>query len=161
MRQATYFDTWTSFQSRAAHNRAPVKPEDVLLSDYRIEATLNADLSLDCVTRVKVKSLLDGANTVTFQMTPGNGVVIGHHRGAASRILQRDSVRSNIGRPDELILVFPQKPLAAGREYEFVFKHSGKVIHRCRRPCSITSRARGNWYPSHITLQFAKYDLAV
>ena len=154
---ATYFDNWTSFQTRAARLRGPVQQEDVRLSDYRIESTLNADLSLDCVTRVKVKSLQDGAHAVTFQMTPEMLLSSVTIEGQPAEFLQRDSVRSNIGKPDELILVFPSAPMVAGREYEFVFKHSGKVIHDAGDHVYYVA-ARGNWYPSH-NLQFAKYDL--
>ena len=153
-----YFDTWTSFQARSfRHNPLP-RRNDVILSDYRIQSTLNPDLSLDCVTRVKVKSVVDGAAAVTFEMTPQMTVAGVTVDGQVAEVLQRDSVRANIGRGgNELFLVFPPAPLRAGREYEFEFKHSGKVILDAGdRVFYVT--ARGNWYPTH-NLQFAQYDL--
>ena len=152
-----YFDTWTSFADRSARHSPPVHREDVLLSDYRIESTLNADLSLDCVTRVKVKPLADGANTVSFQMTVEMELASATVDGRPAEILRRDSLRSNIGRSEELFLVFPPEPLRAGREYEFEFKHSGKVIQDAGDHVYYVS-ARGNWYPTH-NVQFAQYDL--
>jgi len=153
-----YFDTWTSFPVRSARRNPPPRHEDVLLSDYRIESTLNSDLSLDCVTRVKVKPLVDGATAVTFEMTPDMTLASASVDGQASEILQRESVRGNIGRSgDEVFLVFPPGPLQAGREYEFEFKHSGKVIRDAGDHVYYVT-ARGNWYPTH-NLQFAQYDL--
>ncbi len=153
----TYFDTWTSFADRSTRHIPSPKKEDVVLSDYRIASTLNSDLSLDCVTRVKVKPLVDGATAVTFQMTPDMVLASVTVDGQAAETLQRDSVRSNIGHGEDLFLVFPPGPLRAGREYEFEFKHSGKVIQDAGDHVYYVA-ARGNWYPSH-NLQFAQYDL--
>jgi hypothetical protein len=130
----------------------------VLLSDFRIQATLNPDLSLDCVTRVKVKPQVDGAAAVTFDITPEMSVGSVSVDGRAAEVLQRESVRANIGRGgNELFLVLPPEPLRAGRVYEFEFKHSGKVVHDAGEHVFFVT-SRGNWYPSH-NLQFAQYDL--
>jgi hypothetical protein len=153
----SYFDTWTSFADRSARRNPPAQRDDVRLSDYRIESTLNADLSLDCVTRVKVKPLADGAHAVSFQMTAEMALGSVTVDGQPAEILQRDSLRSSIGRSDELFLVFPPEPLRAGREYEFEFKHSGKVIQDAGDHVYYVT-ARGNWYPTH-NVQFAQYDL--
>jgi hypothetical protein len=152
-----YFDTWTSFADRSTRHIPPPKQEDVVLSDYRIASTLNSDLSLDCVTRVKVKPKVDGATAVSFQMTSEMLLASVTVDGQAAETLQRDSVRSNIGHGEDLFLVFPPAPLRAGREYEFEFKHSGKVIQDAGDHVYYVS-ARGNWYPTH-SLQFAQYDL--
>jgi hypothetical protein len=49
-----FFDVWTSFVARSFRNRARSEP-DLTLDDFRIEATLQPDLSLSVVTRVKAK----------------------------------------------------------------------------------------------------------
>jgi hypothetical protein len=154
----SYFDTWTSFAVRSARRSPPARQEDVVLSDYRIESTLNPDLSLGCVTRVKVKPLVDGAAAVSFEITQDMTVASASVDGRAAEVLQRESVRANVGRwGDEVFLVFPAQPLRAGREYEFEFKHSGKVIRDAGDHVYYVT-ARGNWYPTH-NLQFAQYDL--
>jgi hypothetical protein len=124
----SYFDTWTSFPDRTARHNPQPRPEEVTLSDYRIDATLNPDLSLDCTTRVKVKPLVDGQNAVSFQMTTEMRVTSVTVDGQPAELLQRDSLGQSSTRNDVLFLVFPAKPLRAGQEYEFEFKHSGKVI---------------------------------
>jgi hypothetical protein len=154
----SYFDTWTSFPARSSRRNPPARHDDVVMSDYRIASTLNSDLSLDCITRVKVKPMVDGAAAVTFQITPEMALSSVTVDGQAGEILQTDSVRGNIGSTgDETFLVFPPEPLKAGREYEFEFKHSGKVIRDAGDHVYYVS-ARGDWYPTH-NLQFAQYEL--
>ena len=154
----TYFDTWTSFQARSFRRTQPGPRDDVVLSDYRIRATLNPDLSLDCVTRVTVKPVVDGAAAVTFEISPQMAVAAATVDGREAEVLQRDALRANIGRGgNDLFLVLPPEPLRAGRAYEFELHHSGKVILDAGdRVFYVT--ARGNWYPLH-NLQFAQYDL--
>ena len=58
---------------------------------------------------------------------------------------------------NNLFLVAPAEPLHAGREYEFEFRHSGKVIHEAGDHVYYVS-SRGNWYPANGH-NFANYDL--
>jgi hypothetical protein len=154
----SYFDTWTSFPVRSSRRDPPARSDDVVMSDYRIVSSLNSDLSLDCVTRVKVKPLIDGEAAVTFQIAPEMAVSAVTVDGRAGEIMQRESVRGNIGSMgDEAFAVFPPEPLRAGREYEFEFKHSGKVIQDAGDHVYYVT-ARGDWYPTH-NLQFAQYEL--
>src|SRR5438477_452858 len=48
----TYFDTWASFPSKSARQNKQPAVREMELRDYRIESTVNADLSMDLVTRV-------------------------------------------------------------------------------------------------------------
>jgi hypothetical protein len=154
----TYFDTWTSFAARSFRRDPQQRREDVELSDYRIQANLNPDLSLECVTRVKVKPLVDGEAAVSFEITPDMAVASATVDGRPAEVLQRESVRTSFEHSgDGLFVVFPPEPLAAGHVYEFEFKHSGRVIHDAGDRVFYVS-ARGNWYPTH-SLQFANYDL--
>ena len=78
--------------------------------------------------------------------------------GRPAEVLQRDSVRVNLMHGgNNLFLVVPAEPLRAGREYEFEFHYSGKVIFDAGDHVFYVS-ARGNWYPMHGG-QFATYDL--
>lgn len=153
-----YFDTWTSFEARSFRKAPPVRRDDVELSDYRIQATVNPDLTLDAVTRVKVKPSADGLAAVTFEITPQMSVTAATVGGQPAEVLQRDVLRVSLTRSgNDLFLVFPPEPLRAGREYEFEFHHSGKVIIDAGERVFFVT-ARGNWYPMH-NFQFANYDI--
>ena len=153
-----YFDTWTSFEARSFRKAPPVERDDVHLSDYRIQATVNPDLTLDAVTRVKVKPSADGLAAVTFGITPQMAVTSATVDGRAAELLQPDAPRMTMARGgNDVFLVFPPEPLRAGREYEFEFHHSGKVIVDAGERVFFVT-ARGNWYPMH-NFQFANYDI--
>ncbi len=156
--ERTFFDTWTSFPSRAARQNPKREPPDLTLRDFRIEATVEPDLTLKATTRVKVTSDTDGLLTAAFDITPDMHVSEVTVDGQPAEVLQRDSLRQDLARGGNvLFLVVPPEPLRAGREYEFVFHHSGKVIFEAGDRVFFVS-ARGNWYPSH-GLAFASYDL--
>jgi hypothetical protein len=152
-----YFDTWTNFTARSARKNPAPPHQDVAVRDYRIDATVNPDFSLNAITRVKVKPRIDMAVVsfdISLQMTVGETTV----DGRPAEILQGDSLRFNLMRNgNNLFLVIPPEPLRAGREYEFAFHHSGTVIHDAGDHVFYVS-ARGNWYPMS-RMQFADYDL--
>ena len=154
-----YFNTWTSFRARAFRSQPEKQPLTIKTSDYRIEATVNPDLSMSVVTRVKVEPVFDGMTTATFSIAPAMTVSAVTVDGKPAEVFQRDSLRSNITLDGNgLVLVIPAEPMRAGRQYEFEFHHSGKVIVDAGDKVYYVA-ARSNWYPIHH-LQFAKYDLA-
>ena len=153
-----YFNTWTSFIAKSFRRNPPRPSVSISMSDYRIESTIDPDLLLSVVTRVKVKSLVDGLKAVTFDLAPAMEMKDVTIDGRPAEALQRESLRFNLARGgNNLFVVVPPEPLAAGREYEFVFRHSGKVIHPAGERVYFVS-ARGNWYPTH-EVEFSQYDL--
>jgi hypothetical protein len=153
-----FLDTWTSFQPRSMRNQAGPRVPDLALSHYRIEAAIGADLELKATTRVTVRTSHSGVRAVTFDISPLMTVTSATVDGRPAEVLQRESPRGNAARGgNEMFVVAPAEPLAAGRDYEFAFEHSGKVVFDTGdRVLFVT--ARGNWYPVH-GLQFATYDL--
>jgi hypothetical protein len=153
-----FLDAWTSFQSRSMRSQAGPRAPDLALSDYRIEAAIGGDLELKATTRVKVRPSSSGVRAVEFDISPLMTVTSATVDGRPAEVLQRESPRGNAMRAgNEMFVVAPAEPLAAGRDYEFVFEHSGKVVFDTGdRVLFVT--ARGNWYPMH-GLQFATYDL--
>jgi len=153
-----FMDTWTSFQPRSMRNQAAPRVPDLALSHYRIDAAIGTDLELNATTRVTVRSSHSGVRAVTFDISPLMTVSSATVDGRPAEVLQRESPRGNAARGgDEMFVIAPAEPLAAGRDYEFVFEHSGKVVFDTGdRVLFVT--ARGNWYPVH-GLQFATYDL--
>src|SRR6185369_6977153 len=124
---------------------------DFALRDYRIDATVNPDLSMDVVTKVKVRPAADGAITETFEIAPQMNVTQVTVDGKPAEVLQRESMRLTlIHGGNNMFLVVPPEPLRAGREYEFEFHHSGTVIYDAGDKVLYVS-ARGTWYPLHGT----------
>jgi Peptidase family M1 domain len=153
-----FFDTWMSFQSRSRRSRPQPPVETLALNNYRIEATVSPDLSMNVVARVKVKPAVDSMTTATFDLNPQMEISAVTVDGRPAEWLQRESLRLNLTRGGNgMFLVMPAEPLRAGREYEFEFRYSGRVIHDAGDRVYYVS-ARGNWYPTH-GLRFADYDL--
>jgi hypothetical protein len=153
-----YFDTWTSFRARATRQDPAPPRQELFTGNYRIEATVNPDLSLSAVTRVTVKSPTDGLRATVFEITPLMAITEVTVDGKPAEFLQRDSLRVNLSLGGNgLFVVVPPEPLRAGREYEFAFHHNGKVILDAGdRVFYVT--ARGNWYPIQRG-QFSTYDM--
>ncbi|MGD0497060.1 MAG: M1 family aminopeptidase [Bryobacteraceae bacterium] len=153
-----YFDMWTSFQARSFRDRPPSPVRDVNVSSYRIEATIGADLSMTAIARLKLKPAIDSLTVVPFEISPQMQVTQVLVDGRPAEALQRDALRANLGLAgNELMLVVPPEPLRQGREYEFEFHYSGKVILDAGGGVYYVG-ARADWYPIH-GMQFADYDL--
>ena len=154
----TYFDTWTSFPARSARQNPKPLVRDPQLANYRIDATLAPDLTLSVISRVKVRVKAASLAVAPFVIAREMSVTQVRVDGVPAEVLQADSTRLNLVRGgDELFLVAPAEPLHAGREYEFEFHHSGKVIHDAGDNVYFVS-SRANWYPANGLL-FADYDL--
>jgi hypothetical protein len=153
-----YFDVWTHFPARSSRERANYIPLRLDLSDFRIQATVEADLSLNAVTLVKAKTNSGGIRVVPFDIAREMAVTEVKVNGMPAEVLQREVSPATTGRGENaLFLVMPQSPLKAGVEYEFEFHHSGKAILRAGERIFYVT-ARGNWYPA-LGPQFATYDL--
>jgi hypothetical protein len=152
-----FFDVWTSFVAKSFRNQA-AEPS-LTLDDFRIEATLQPDLSLSVVTRVKAKPSRGFLPVLAFDIAQPMNISAALIDGRPAEVLQRESLRSellrNVG--NEMFLVVPPAPLEAGKEYELEFRHAGKVIFDAGNHVYYVG-ARANWFPN-IGLQFAKYDL--
>jgi hypothetical protein len=152
-----FFDVWTSFVAKSFRNRAI--ETDLTLDDFRIEATLQPDLNLKVVTRVKAKPGRATLPVLAFDVAHPMRISAARVDGKPAEVLQRESMRSellrNVG--NEMFLVVPPAPLERGREYELEFRHEGKVIFEAGNRVYYVG-ARANWFPN-LGLQFAKYDL--
>jgi hypothetical protein len=153
-----YFDDWTNFPALSSRKDPSPRKLDLDVSDYRIDATINPDLSMTAVTRLKVKPREGPLAAARFEVSPAINVTGATVDGRAAEVLQPESPRSNlVARGNNIFLVVPAEPLAAGREYEFEFHHEGKVILDAGDGVYYVT-ARGAWYPMH-GLQFTTFDL--
>jgi hypothetical protein len=152
-----FFDVWTSFVARSFRNQHP--EPDFVLDDFRITATLEPDLSLRAVTRVKLKTGNAPMCVLPFDIAQAMKVTAASVDGRPAEVFQRESMRSelmgNVG--NEMFLVVPPEPLAPGQQHEMEFSHEGKVIFDAGNDVYYVG-ARANWFPNN-GLQFATYDL--
>jgi hypothetical protein len=153
----TYFDTWMNFpDQRTRRNPAP-KKYPIAVSDYRIDAAIDADLAMSAVTRVKVKAN-EPVPIVGFDIAQAMNVSEVNIDGKPAEVLVQQGMRANlVASGNAMFVVIPAQPLEPGREYEFEFHHKGKVIIDAGDHVFYVA-ARGNWYPAHGA-QFARYDL--
>jgi Peptidase family M1 domain len=153
-----FFDTWTSFPARSSRKNPTPLVHDPQLNDYQIDATVAPDLTLNVVTRVKVRVTASSLAAAPFEIAREMSVSEVRVNGVVAEVLQAESTRLNLMRGgNNLILVAPAEPLRAGREYEFEFHHSGKVIHEAGDRVYFVS-SRSNWYPANGH-RFSNYDL--
>src|SRR5579871_1910605 len=157
---ATFFDVWTSFTAGPYRRGATKRPERELTpSDYRIDATLDQDLLLRAVTRVKVMPARANTRVLPLYITPGMHVSSATVDGEPADVLQPESFRSNLLRNDgnDLFLVLAAHALEPGREHELEFHHEGAVVEDAGNHVYFVG-ARGSWYPNFETT-FARFDL--
>jgi hypothetical protein len=149
------FDTWTSF---SAADGDTVRLPRIALSDYHISATIQPDLSLEAVTRYRVR--LDSASAVVpLEISNLMNITEARIDGAPAEVLQHDDLRARLIRQSgmELALAVAGSPLEAGRDHELEIHHQGRVIIDAgNQVYYIASRA--NWYPGW-GINYAAYDL--
>ena len=153
-----FFDVWSSFPARSARQNPTPLVRDPQLGDYRIDATVAPDLTLNVISHIKVKVKAASLAVAPFEIAREMSVTEVRVDGVPAEVLQAESARVNLVRGgNDLFLVVPVEPLRAGREYEFEFHHSGKVIHEAGDHVYYVS-SRGNWYPANGH-HFSNYDL--
>lgn len=156
----SYYDTWTSFAARPFRTGGRRTAEaDVELSNYRIEAELDASLRLKVVTHATLKVKQGPVKTAGFEISDGMTMKSVTIDGAPAGLFTRDALRANLLRRNEsiLFLVTPERPLDAGKTYEAVFEHEGNVVRDAGRDVYFVS-SRSNWYPQ-AGARFATFDI--
>jgi hypothetical protein len=155
-----FFDLWTQFQARSFRSGARTPPpDDVVVSQYKIDATVGPDLKLQATTRAEVVPGPGGWHALEFEISPQMRVSEARIEGEPAEVFQPDSLRSSLilGEVNQPFLVIPAKPLEPGHKYEVEFKHSGMVVSDAGNGVYFVG-ARGSWYPNRFP-QFARYDL--
>jgi len=154
-----YFDTWTSFPSRSVRNGAPPPPPAAVLSDFRIEATIDGDLTMKAVTRAKVTLKPGASGPLRLSIAPNMRITDAHIDGKPVEIFDRESLRANLisGAGDQDFLLIPDNPLDPAQPHELEIHHEGAVIRKAGEGVYLVS-SRGNWYP-HTGTELANYDL--
>jgi Peptidase family M1 domain len=155
----TFFNTWTSFPSRSIRNGAQPPPSPEILDDFRVEASIDNDLTMKAVTRVRVMLRQDGSAPLVFSITPAMHVTEARVDGKPAEIFTPESLRSNLiaGREDRDFLLLPDSPLDPSKPHEVEVHHEGAVIRKAGEGVYFVT-SRGTWYP-HAGPEFSNYDL--
>jgi len=156
----TFFNVWTSFEAAPFRKGTRKRPgPEIAVKDYRIDATLDPDLRLRAVTRVKVTVTESGERVLAFDIAGRMTVSSATIDGEPAEVLQPESLRSNLIRNNgnNLFLVVAPRPLEPGRDHEVEFHHEGAVVEDAGNQVYFVG-PRGTWYPNS-NMQFARYDL--
>jgi len=156
----TFYDTWTSFPARSFRTGQRKEAETpAMLSNFRIEAVLEADLAMKVVTQATVMVNEDRAKVFPVEISNGMKITSVLLNGEEVETFGGDSLRDNLARRNdtEVVLVLPKEPLEKGRAYEVIFEHEGKVVREAAKNVYYVG-ARGNWYPQSGR-HFNRYDI--
>ena len=154
-----YFDTWTSFPARAARNGAPPPATSFSLDNFRIEATIENDLTMKAVTRATLKAPENPGAAVPVAISRDMRITSASIDGQPVEIFDSESLRANLifSADDHRVLLVSESALDPGKPHEIEIHHEGAVIQRAGDGVYYVG-SRGTWYP-RVGLEMAKYDL--
>jgi hypothetical protein len=154
------YNVWTSFASRSVRNGTTHPPADWFsLSDYRIDATLDSELAMKAVTRVKLRVGARALRGFPFDISAAMHVSSAKIDGVPAEVFAQESLRGRAlrGNNNDVFLVVAPETLAPESAHEFEFEHEGAVIAPAGNNVFFVG-ARANWYP-HFYERFSTYDL--
>jgi hypothetical protein len=154
------YNIWTSFAARSARNSPPKPPAPwFTLSNFRISATFDQELSMKAVTRVRVRVGPNNLRLFPFEISQAMHVTSVKIDGVPAELFFQESVRGRAlrGTDNDIFLAISPAALAAGSEHEFEFEHEGNVVTSAGNRVYFVN-ARATWYP-HAGENFATYDL--
>jgi hypothetical protein len=154
-----YFDTWTSFPGRAARNGATLPVTRFSLDNFRIEASIENDLTMKAVTRATLKLPENPGPAVAFNISRNMRITSASIDGQPVEVFDRESLRASLifSADDRGVLLVSESALDPSKPHEVEIHHEGAVIQRAGDGVYFVA-SRGTWYP-RAGLELAKYDL--
>ena len=156
----SYFDTWTSFPG-LKERKEPTSISDgpFVLDNYRIEATVQPDLTVSATTRVTLTAKTSPGRALPFWISRQMRVTDAKVDGVPAEVFDRESLRATLirGNDNEEFLVVLPVDLDPGKPHELEFRHEGAVISKAGKHVFYVN-SRGIWYP-RAGAGFARYDL--
>lgn len=156
----TYFNTWTAFQARSFRKVAASPGAWYTLDNFRIEAAIQPDLTMQAVTRATLTLLQQQPRSVlTFSLTPSMTVTAATVDGRPAEVFDRASLRANLiqANEDRQFLLVLEPPLDPAVPHEIEIHHAGAVIRDAGNQVYYVG-SRGTWYP-RTGAGLANYDL--
>ncbi len=111
----SYFDIWTRFEGRSFRNKSrAAAAEEFHLSNYRLDAVLDPDLTLKVTTRVTLTPAQSGTRVLALDLSPRMRLTGAWVNGAAAECFQHDALRERLlSGGDSAFLVAPTGPPGA------------------------------------------------
>jgi len=153
-----FLDVWTSFAPNTAAT-APLVRDDLVVSAYRIRASVQPPTELQAVTEADVQVHRGGQRAVLFELSRYLKVDEVNYDGHALDFIQNPALEgSQLARRgnDVIAVVFPAE-LAAGQVLKLRFHYAGDVLSDAGSGLLYVG-ARGTWYPS-LGMVPASFDM--
>lgn len=156
----SYFDTWTSFPGKKQRkDPALQQPPPFVLDNYRINATVQPDLSVIATTLATLTPKSFVGRALPFWISRQMRITEAKVDGVAAEVFQRESLRATLIRGsenEEFLLVLPAD-LDQAKPHEIEIHHEGAVIGKAGQHVFYVT-ARGIWYP-RLGSGFAHFDM--
>lgn len=157
--ESRFFDIWTHFPARSWRSGQTAPPAEAIRLDHvAIDATIEADLLLRAVTRLRL-TLLRDERVLPLEMSRRIRVTKVLIDGTPAEAFSPDSLRANLLRSsdNQLLLITGPRVFSAGQTVLVEIHHEGHVIAEAGNRIYFVG-ARGSWYPNRYQ-QFARYDV--
>ncbi len=151
------WETWTRFVGASRRGLPPPSLEEEI-TEYNIDASMDASLTMRCVTRMRIRTTADSRYVLPFELHAAMRVTSAKVDGVPAEVYQHDSPSDKPvqNSANQLLILIPAQPLDPGSTHEVEIAHEGKVVEDTGNGIYSVS-ARGTWYPGR-GLQFATYD---
>jgi hypothetical protein len=151
---ASHFELWTAYRPRHAPAYVTSPP---LIADYRIDATIEPDLSLNATAAFAITARPDCGRIIPLNLTKRLKVESAKLDGQPVEFYQNYSADFSSADTDSEFLLVAGQPLTPGRTYKVEIQYGGSVIRRISDSSYFVSE-RNIWYP-HTTPMLTTFDL--
>jgi hypothetical protein len=145
-----FFDIWTSFvPGGTTRPPAPLPANDVSITDFQIQATVQPPTMLRASTEAKLQIRQGGERSLLFELSRFLKVDLVEVNGGAVDFIQNPAIEgTHLQRKgnDLVAVVFPS-PLTAGQELTLRFRYAGEVLSEAGNGLLYVGE-RGTWYPN-------------
>lgn len=148
------FRLWTSFRPRRAPPYLPPSPQ---LADYRIDATIEPNLSMKISADLNFTANADTGRVLSMQLSHRLHVASATLDGRPAEVFQHGQASAIVDKSLDTFLVVSEAPLAPGSSHHVQLRYDGSVIHQTRGGQYFVDD-RNAWYP-FIQPTLANFDL--
>lgn len=139
---ADYFQIWSSYHPKDA----PLPPLVSHISDYRIDAAIQADLSMKCKADFEYQADTDDGAVISLLLTPRLRVTGATIDGKPAEVLMHDTARTADVHGATTFLLVNGSELAPGSHHQVTVQYEGSVMRRTKDG-NIFVDDRNVWYP--------------